>query len=355
LLVDPAYHANVGDHMITVGELEFLKGRHINQCSYVQARDYVPRCDDVLSQSRNNNATIAVWHGGDNWGDLWRAAQEPRIESFAPLLSAGYTIVSMPQSLYYVDDDALQKEDTQRIAGAISRGLLKHTTDDHLEDIAAYLKTGKDRQMASKRVVFTWRERESYDRAVELYPFATNKLVPDMAFQLGPYAPMIRDDEPRTDLVLLLRSDHESVVASQRSRESIRKILRSTPGGESLTFSVVDWEDRLERFESDDFFFTNTSIQLLSAGRVVVCDRLHAAILAYLVGLPFVFVDQVSGKITKTFEVAFDGEQSCQDGEAAMWARATNLTSAIAQSAGFLVKYQLQGNQRRRRRSVSAR
>ena len=44
LLVDPAYHSNVGDHMITIAELTLLQSQSIeatliSQCSYVQAHD----------------------------------------------------------------------------------------------------------------------------------------------------------------------------------------------------------------------------------------------------------------------------------------------------------------------------
>ena len=144
-----------------------------------------------------------------------------------------------------------------------------------------------------------------------------------------------------TDLLVLLRDDHESLYAPQRNRRAFRDLLDAVPGASRLTFSIVDWKDRLDRFHSKDIFFTDTAIRLLASGRVVVCDRLHAAILAYLAGLPFIYVDQISGKITKTLAVAMESGGSACAQEGAQWASATNLTDAIRQAVDFLERYQL--------------
>jgi hypothetical protein len=112
----------------------------------------------------------------------------------------------------------------------------------------------------------------------------------------------------------------------------------------------------LDLFEPhQDIFFTKTAIELLSLGKVVVCDRLHAAILSYLVGLPFVYIDQVSGKITKTLSVAFQKDSgnattivdstdirlNCMDGDTGQWAKVTSLDGALAKAVEFIDKYAL--------------
>ncbi len=74
---------------------------------------------------------------------------------------------------------------------------------------------------------------------------------------------------------------------------------------------------------------------------MVVCDRLHAAILAYLPGLPSVYIDQVSGKITKTLGTAFDGMGDCMDGEKAMWAKAGSLEEALTKAAELIDHHKL--------------
>jgi hypothetical protein len=85
--------------------------------------------------------------------------------------------------------------------------------------------------MASHRVIWTWREQVSYERGQRYLPFCTHLLVPDIAFQLGPYEPIRTVPLPQQqqtdktqlqllptttpeatsetlDIVLLLRNDH---------------------------------------------------------------------------------------------------------------------------------------------------
>jgi exopolysaccharide biosynthesis predicted pyruvyltransferase EpsI len=349
LLVDPAYHSNVGDHMITLGELAFLpttsrdhqQRRDIYQCSYVQAGTYAPPCAEEIPRHCHAAAvaapTTAVWHGGGNWGDLWRRAQQPRIDSFHDLLNAGCAVLTMPNSWYYRNKET-ERDDIARIRRNIVRGL---GLADTISNEALSL-------IATQRVAFTWREVVSHERAVQSFPFVTNVLVPDIAFQLGPYQSMPPVTDVVTDLLVLLRNDHESVYSESRDRRAFQWILDSVPGASQLSFSIVDWNDRLNRFDSDDIFFTDTAIQLLSLGRVVICDRLHAAILAYLADLPFIYLDQETGKITKTFDVAMQSGESCQ--KESRWARAYNLTDAICQAVHFLDRYQLRPLSRQQRR-----
>lgn len=378
LLVDPAYHSNVGDHMITVGEVAFLTAAgfaqnaslpSLSQCSYAQAGNYVPKCDAVLKRpiiSSANYATqqqqqqsgaqhdrpqphlVAVWHGGGNFGDLWPQAQEPRIESLAPLLKAGFAIVTMPNSWFY-SDAPTEARDVARLRAAVADGL-------GLDRAAAATDGALARRGAPERVVFCWRERVSWERGARHLSFATHVLVPDIAFQLGPYAsipPAANTNNNNaaaaaTDILWLLRDDHESVFAAQRSRHAVRSVLQSVPGAAQLTFSIVDWNDRLFRFDSTDIFFTDTAIKLLSLGRVVICDRLHAAILAYLAGIPFIYMDQLTGKITKTLTVAMESGPSCR--HEAQWSRAHNMTDAVAQAVELLGRTQVKELTREQRR-----
>jgi hypothetical protein len=43
-----------------------------------------------------------------------------------------------------------------------------------------------------------------------------------------------------------------------------------------LLFDIVGWNDLLRIYNTSDYFFTDTAIQLLGRGKIVVVDRLHA-------------------------------------------------------------------------------
>jgi hypothetical protein len=138
-LVDPAYHTNVGDHMLTLGEIEFLQ-RHgiqkqnVAQCHYLQAAWFVPTCSSLLltlnsnanhhdNRSRNSStSSVALWHAGGNWGDLWRSVHTIRIDSVRDFLQNGYTVFSMPQSLFYRNKD-LETLDATKLKEAVALGL----------------------------------------------------------------------------------------------------------------------------------------------------------------------------------------------------------------------------------------
>lgn len=285
-------------------------------------------------------------------------AQDIRIPSIKTILENGYELVGMPQSLFYRDEE-LKNKDVVSIKEKVALGLglasveaswrrrLEEMGWEENEDLwgdkpaklvnTSALDSNHGLELARAKVTFMWREEASWEEGSKLYPFVTNVLVPDMAFQLGPYSPIRTNPDKLVDVLLLLRKDHESKVNVERNEDSIRRILPS--GG--MTFRIVDWQDRLEIFDTKDYFFTESAIELLSLGKIVVCDRLHATILSYLCGIPFVYIDQVSGKITKTLSAAFKKIDGCMDGERGRWARASNLEEALQIASDMIAKHSL--------------
>ncbi|GAX21541.1 hypothetical protein FisN_6Hh432 [Fistulifera solaris] len=332
LLVDPAYHPNVGDSMLYKGEQRFLQhlgyaDTSVDTCGYAQSGRFANiNCRDYLKQDNTGN-TFAIWHGGGNFGDLWYFTHRQRVASFEPLLRNNFTVVAMPSSFHYYSGK-LRQEDTKRIRNGIATALGLTS-----------LETEIAKQESASRVVFSWRERKGYNEALKEYPFATNLLVPDIAFHLGPYERRITKEKEalQLDIVFFLRTDKESVISS--SHDDIRSMLNALEGGDDLRFGVFDWNTRFALWPSDDFLFTESAIQMLSLGKVVICDRLHAAILSYLSGIPFVYIDQATAKISSTLEVAFESWEGCKDGETAMWAQAQTIEEAVQVATGFIHKY----------------
>ena len=72
LLIDPAYGVNVGDNLIAYGELvlmERLGFTNHTECNIIQSQGLSRSCDNF---SHFENGGLAWWHGGGNWGDLYR-------------------------------------------------------------------------------------------------------------------------------------------------------------------------------------------------------------------------------------------------------------------------------------------
>ncbi len=283
-------YANVGDSAIWAGELTWLN-RHFGAPPAAVAR-LDP--DAVLPQGP------VFINGGGNFGDLW-----PQHQTFRETLLARHprrTIVQLPQSIHYDDPAAVERT---------ARAIARHGAFTLLV-----------------------RDRESYDLACARFDCRT-LLCPDMAFALGPVE---RPREPAYDVLLLLRNDKETQGAAAA--------LPALPDG----WLCRDWLDETPRYREKSWlksrlhasksrrraaFFDRLAEQrigrgldLLSSARVIVTDRLHAHILATLLGIPHVVLDNSYGKIAR-FSSAFDARWSGAR-------RADNIEEAILIARGML-------------------
>ena len=197
------------------------------------------------------------------------------------------------------------------------------------------LSTERGHQLAKDRITLMWREQYSYDQASKLYPWANNMVVPDIAFQLGPFDTTTYEKD--VDVVVFLRNDKESVLTEYRNNHTkIEQIFdRLTGGKRKVSFRVVDW-NRLGELFGKGKYFTENALKLVSMGNVIVCDRLHAFILSYLAGVPIVYIDQSTMKITKTTGVAFDAWEGCHDSATAQWERAEDVPDALERAMKYL-------------------
>lgn len=250
--------------------------------------------------------------------------------SFENLLANGYSVIGFPQSLVYRDAQRAKRE-AAMIKDHISKGLNMS------------LGSEEGNRLAKKRVTFSWREKQSHSYASELYPYVNNIILPDIAFQLGPFVGKegIKEAQ-KVDVVLFMRNDVESVITKDRKDESlITRALRKF-SHRDLSYKIVDWPDRLKLFGTNtSHIFARDAIQLVSMGKVIIADRLHATILAYLAGVPVIYLDQLTGKISKSLEVAFDAWEGCQDKKAGQWARAANFSNALEMAAKLVSEWTL--------------
>ena len=87
-----------------------------------------------------------------------------------------------------------------------------------------------------------------------------------------------------------------------------------------------------------DPFFRKT-LGLLNTGRVIVTDRLHGSIFAFLMNKPHVILDQSYNKITNTREVAFGVSPSCSDKKKLRYEKASSLEEAVSIASDMLNTY----------------
>lgn len=269
-LLDFPNYRNVGDSAIWAGEMACLGSLG---CRIVYRCDVQGYSRDALAK-RIGKGTILL-SGGGNLGDLYSLHQ-----TFREIVIAAFPdnpIIQLPQTIYFQDPANLDR--ARRIFNA------------------------------HPNLTLLARDHQSLDIARNDFR-ATSLLCPDMALCLGPLS---RPGSPVVDVVCLLRTDVESAA--------------SQPPAEARGIETTDWlaEPPTVLTRTHDFLHSQLALyprrlaplrrlfeatytpvarqrlargcRLLARGRVVVTDRLHGHILALLLGLPHVLLDNSYGKL----------------------------------------------------------
>ena len=263
-LVDFPDHSNVGDSAIWLGEMAYLDDAGRVPAYSAVLADY--HATELVKAAPEGPILI---HGGGNFGTTW-----PRHEAFRlDLLRQfpGRPIVQLPQSVYYGDRES---------SGAMADAIARH---------GAFTLMVRDARS------------QDYARRHFGCPVV---LCPDAALYLG----MRRRARPDVNVLALLRTDHESLQDSAATPADVvaldwlsdppiaRKFLRWRFKVASR-LATDQQSSRLERHRALAAWRLRRGIAILSRGRVVVTDRLHAHILSLLLDVTHVVLDNSYGKI----------------------------------------------------------
>jgi pyruvyl transferase EpsO len=267
-LVDYPNHSNVGDSAIWLGEAEYLKRRPDAKLVYCcDLADY--RREDL--QQVIGSGTILI-HGGGNFGTIWRKHQNFRIEIMERF--PNNPIVQMPQSIHFQGEELLPET---------ARAIAKHGNFTLLV-----------------------RDKPSYDFAKAKFDCAV-QLCPDMAFCIGSRPRLTAD----VDLLYLLRTDGEKLAGMDPVDSAESRVAVDWLGDDRRRIRSVKLKHRLLSYLPGDKFARRKSLfddlgwsrfwrgrAVLSRGKVVVTDRLHAHIISLLLGIPHVALDNNYGKLS---------------------------------------------------------
>jgi pyruvyl transferase EpsO len=279
VLLDLPFHWNLGDSFIWLGELQFLDAIGL-QPFFTCDKD---NCDLIGLQKRIGNATILL-HGGGNFGDLWRSNAEFR-NTLIPMFPNN-PILLFPQTVKYLDD--------------------------------AFLERDKEIFANQSQVTLLARSEASLVTFKEHFPRNPSFICPDAAFVIGPLLPNLA---PKFDILFLLRIDEEKALTDTLLHSSFELLDQA-----GLSYTQVDWYDwrQASPFGPDyeptvpEDTYSNlpsyrlqASNNLLSLGRLIVTDRMHAMILSLLMHKPVIGLDNSYGKLSGLKSSFLDGVESC--------------------------------------------
>ena len=278
-LLDFPDHANVGDSAIWLGTTVYFSAHRGREARYVSS---IGSFSEAALRASLPEGPIFV-HGGGNFGDLW-----PRHQEFREHLLERFPdreIIQLPQSIHF--------DSPARAAGA-AKAIARH---------------GRFRLFV--------RDQPSLDFAAAHFDCQI-ALCPDMAVFIG----ALDRGAPDVDVFYLLRTDQERAVgkaagrADYTSRVDDWLVERPHSVGARKLLRVLRrlregrWERIALRAASYDTAARSRVLRgcrLLSSGRVVITDRLHAHILCLLLGIPHAVLDNSYGKLGRFLD-AWTGE-----------------------------------------------
>lgn len=263
---------NVGDSAIYLGQLAGLRDLGLPPPRFVcDLRTY-----DRAALARAIGDGPILLSGGGNFGDLWPLGQQCREEVLRSF--PRNRILQLPQSLHFGSGAALQR--------------------------------ARDAVNGHPDFTLLVRDRGSFALARdELQVPAV--LCPDMAFGLGP---LQRTGAPRQPNLWLLRQDHEAAVAEPvpgldderrddwcEERGTILRALSYRLMGAVRRPALSAWfrpalmavYPRLARQR------LRRGLRLLCSADLVITDRLHGHILALMLAIPHVVLDDRFGKVSR--------------------------------------------------------
>lgn len=272
-LVDFPNHPNVGDSAIWLGEIAYIqKDRSVSPAYCCSIASY---SEGDLKAAVPSGAILI--HGGGNFGTIWRDHQDFRLELLARFPDR--PIIQLPQSIHFSNESSIAET-----ARAID---------------------------AHGAFTLLVRDQKSLDFARNRFDCPVH-LCPDSAFYLGPARRM----RPEADLLYLLRTDVEQAgehripdttetrivtdwLGEPRYRRRLGKLTGVTrgilAGGRANTL-------KREIFNASAWARYRRGVEILSRGRVVITDRLHAHIVSLLLDIPNVTLDNSYGKLGSFIE-----------------------------------------------------
>ena len=274
-LVDFPNHENSGDALIFLGQLRYLDLLGVHADYIADGSRYNP----VHLKKLVPTGPILI-QGGGNFGDRWeymQAFRERIVRDFPDR-----QIIQLPQGIDFREGPRLEQAQS--------------TLNAH-PDLTLLI-----------------RDHVGVERTRGLFPKAKVHFCPDMAFGYG----KIQAKQPQVDAVILRRNDSESLEGDERltihhpvshidldwGLTGMAKFLDRLfhlPGAltKRLPFLAVPLHP-LQRRAYTAIATNNVrhAVQILSNGRLIVTNRLHATVMAALMGKSVVALDNANGKVS---------------------------------------------------------
>lgn len=261
IIMGSPIHDNLGDHLITLAELDYLHSLNSNADIFEIPTEMVILFSQIIKDSLNPNDIIFV-NGGGWMGTLWK-----HDEFFMQHILHTFKdnkIIVFPQTVYYDDSDIEQNR---------------------------VLNNAKDAWRSAPRSILCLRDEASYQYALSKIELEQERclFLPDVAllYKTG-ISPVQKDRK----ILLCLRNDKEQVLPLAVRRE-IEDFIKNNnyryAYTSTLTRKVVSINERRA--------LVNKKIKEFTGAQIIITDRLHGMIFAFLANTPCIAIDNRTRKV----------------------------------------------------------
>ena len=264
LMFNSPEHDNVGDHLISIAELQFMKKFFPeNLCIEITDIEYLWHHKKIREYVRQEDILLIT--GGGFLGSMWLYNGESNVRSIIQEYPQNKVII-MPQTIYFEES---------------SRG-----EQERVKTAEIYSK--------HPNLMVCLREKNSFQLMHRLLGKNVQiVLMPDMALFLD-YS---REQGLREDVLLCLRRDKESTLKKEHKEEILTSVEKCglkyeyTLMHTGKSYNIRGREDEIQR----------KAVQM-KAVKLVITDTLHAMILCAITGTPCLAYDNISHKVSGVYE-----------------------------------------------------
>lgn len=255
-------HKNLGDHLITIAERKFIENIKVNYPIFEIPSDIYIIFKNKL-KNIINVADIIVINGGGWMGNLW-PEDELLMQDILKTFNKNKIII-FPQTIYYDSN----KPNCEQI---------KILSKKSIEQV--------------KNLTLCVRDRNSYNFAKEEFIYTDILLLPDIALSYYEGFPSNILEKKRNIVGICLRNDRE-VESDIGVIDKIKYILVEY----GLTLNYTDTINKSRIFELEREKYCYEKINEFSKYKLIITDRLHGMIYAYLAGTPCIIFDNKTKKV----------------------------------------------------------
>lgn len=255
-------HGNLGDHAIVYAQYELFQRLGYGE-NIIEIRSWNYTIDKKFIQKKVKQRDVIVIDGGGSLGILWKHEDE-QITDIIERFNKN-RIIMFPQTCFY-DDSILSTE---------------------------IIKRSKQAYQLCPRLLIMLREQMSFRVFNEIYGEGSGVLAPDLVITLRPEL----RQQNRKGVLLCLREDKEKVL-TEEIISSLYMQFDSRNMIVSKTSTVLDYpvKKRIREYELNQIWNEFASSELL------ITDRLHGMLFAYITQTPCLFVDNLSKKVSQVYD-----------------------------------------------------